>query len=107
VRELRNALELALVTAEGDSIEPWHLPEQLSASATTTTTSTPPPAVERAFRPIDEEVRELERTRMSEALVVADGNQTRAAELIGMPLRTFVTKLKQYGLSARTPRARA
>jgi DNA-binding protein Fis len=35
---------------------------------------------------------------MREALDESGGNQRRAAELIGMPLRTFVTKLKQYGL---------
>ena len=32
----------------------------------------------------------------------AGGVQRRAAELIGMPLRTFVMKLKQYGISSRT-----
>jgi hypothetical protein len=33
--------------------------------------------------------------------------QTRAAELIGMPLRTFVTKLKQYDIGVeRRVRAR-
>jgi DNA-binding protein Fis len=35
---------------------------------------------------------------MQEALDAAAGVQTRAAELIGMPLRTFVMKLKQYGM---------
>ena len=52
----------------------------------------------RAFRPIDDEVRELERTRMRQALEASGGNQTRAAMLISMPLRTFVSKLKLYGL---------
>lgn len=52
----------------------------------------------RAFRPIDDEVRELERTRMRQALEASGGNQTRAAMLIAMPLRTFVSKLKLYGL---------
>jgi hypothetical protein len=30
--------------------------------------------------------------------------QKRAAQLIGMPLRTFVLKAKQYGLQARGAR---
>jgi transcriptional regulator with GAF, ATPase, and Fis domain len=30
------------------------------------------------------------------ALVATGGNKTRAAELIRMPLRTFLTKLKRY-----------
>ena len=32
------------------------------------------------------------------ALADVDGNQRRAAALIGMPLRTFVSKIEQYGL---------
>lgn len=51
------------------------------------------------FRLIEDEVRELERTRMIEALAAMDGIQTKAAELIGMPLRTFVTKLKRYSIT--------
>jgi hypothetical protein len=38
---------------------------------------------------------------MIEALDAAGGVQRRAAELIGMPLRTFVLKYKQYGLRER------
>ena len=45
-------------------------------------------------------MRELERTRMQQALARTDGARARAAKLIGMPLRTFVTKLKVYGISA-------
>jgi DNA-binding NtrC family response regulator len=53
------------------------------------------------FRRIADELQELEARRMREALDSTAGNQRRAAELIGMPLRTFVTKLKQYGLRER------
>ena len=38
---------------------------------------------------------------MREALVAAGGVQKKAAELIGMPLRTFTMKYKQYGLGDR------
>jgi DNA-binding NtrC family response regulator len=48
------------------------------------------------FRPIEEEIKELERRRITAALEAAGGNQTKAAELIQMPLRTFQAKLKQY-----------
>jgi DNA-binding NtrC family response regulator len=50
------------------------------------------------FVPIGDEIRALEIQRMTQALDAAGGNQTRAAELIGMPLRTFFTKVRQYGL---------
>ena len=51
-----------------------------------------------AFRPIGEEVEELERRRMAQALEAVGGVQTRAADLIGMPRRTFTVKLRRYGL---------
>jgi two-component system response regulator AtoC len=53
----------------------------------------------RTFRPIDDEIRELERRRMIEALAATGGVQNRAADLIHMPLRTFVTKLKRYAIT--------
>jgi len=37
-------------------------------------------------------------TRIREALEETGGNQTKAAGLLGMPVRTFFEKVKQYGL---------
>jgi DNA-binding NtrC family response regulator len=51
-----------------------------------------------AFRPVADEIRELERSRMAEALVAAGGVKSRAAQLIDMPIRTFTLKAKQYKL---------
>ena len=53
------------------------------------------------FRPIGEELRDLERAGWSRRSPAAGGVQKRAAELIGMPLRTFTMKSKQYGLGER------
>ena len=55
-----------------------------------------------AFRPIEDELRELERARMLQALAAAGGVHRRAAELIGMPRRTFATKFKLYELASTT-----
>ena len=54
---------------------------------------------EGTFRPIADEVRELERARMISALRATGGIQNRAAALIEMPLRTFVTKVKRYAIT--------
>jgi DNA-binding NtrC family response regulator len=48
--------------------------------------------------PLAEELRALERGRIVEALAQTGGVQKRAAALIGMPLRTFASKVKHYGL---------
>jgi DNA-binding NtrC family response regulator len=56
------------------------------------------------FRPIADELRELEIARIREALEATAGNQTRAAALIAMPVRTFFEKAKQYGLTPKRKR---
>ncbi len=43
---------------------------------------------------------------MQAALVTTGGNQTRAAELIAMPLRTFQAKVKAYNLTTPDSRRR-
>lgn len=109
VRELKNDMEFLATTVTEGPIETWHLPaklggpssvasprEQVSASA-----QSPPDEAAMQFRPLEAELRELERKRILEALKVADGSQTRAAELLGMPRRTFFAKTKHYGLTPR------
>ena len=102
VRELKNTIEYVTAVAPDDRVEPTDLPERLAAACRTSSSPCAPPpvtaAAETAFRPIAEELRQLERTRMAQALAAADGVRTRAAQLIEMPLRTFTLKLKQYNL---------
>ena len=52
-----------------------------------------------------DEVRELEARRIAEALRASGWNKTRAAGLIGMPIRTLTEKMKQYGIVRDDPRA--
>jgi len=104
VRELKNEMEYVAATASELVVEPWHLSERIAAAAPyPTVVPRTPRAAEREarFRPINDELRDLERRRMREALVAAGGVQKKAAELIGMPLRTFTLKYKQYGLAER------
>ncbi|HUJ57896.1 MAG TPA: sigma 54-interacting transcriptional regulator [Kofleriaceae bacterium] len=103
IRELRNTMEYVMAAAPDDRVEPSDLPERLGGASTAPATGTPPsmPAIgepKTSFRPIAEELRELERRRMAEALVASGGVKTRAAQLIDMPIRTFTLKLKQYKL---------
>jgi DNA-binding NtrC family response regulator len=102
VRELKNAMDYAAATADGAVVEPWSLPDRIAGRPDPPSAgASAPPSGPRRFRPVAEELRELERTRMVEALEETGGVQTHAAELIGMPIRTFAFKLKQYGISAK------
>ncbi|MBL8950040.1 MAG: sigma 54-interacting transcriptional regulator [Myxococcaceae bacterium] len=94
VRELKNAMEFAVATATGPLIDPEHLPASSSSAAPAQGT----PAAKTGFVPLAQELKELERRRMKEALEAAGGVQTKAAELIGMPRRTFVLKLRELRL---------
>jgi DNA-binding NtrC family response regulator len=101
VRELKNAMEFAAATCAGPVLEVESLPQKLNAApAAAQPSATAPPLAAGEFRDINDEIRELEKSRMQAALDTAGGNQTRAAELINMALRTFVTKMKLYGVAA-------
>jgi DNA-binding NtrC family response regulator/pSer/pThr/pTyr-binding forkhead associated (FHA) protein len=96
VRELRNVMAAVAALHEGPRIDEVPLGRALPPA--------PPLAPlepRRVFPRLAEELRSLERARMVEALEACGGVQKRAAQLIGMPLRTFVLKAKQYGLQAR------
>jgi DNA-binding NtrC family response regulator len=109
VRELKGLMDYAAATVDGPTLEPSCVRDALQRGAPEEQAPPPEPApaaveprtlpAPRTFRPIAEELRELERQRMQEALQATGGVQKRAAQLIGMPLRTFALKFKQYGLS--------
>jgi transcriptional regulator with GAF, ATPase, and Fis domain len=109
VRELRNLMDYVAAAVTGDVVEPHHLPARMLGRGAAPAQPVPPvPPVAETSReprvPLAQEIRELERRRMQEALDEAEGVQTRAAALIGMPIRTFSFKLKQLGLQARPSR---
>ncbi len=48
--------------------------------------------------PLADPEKAAERRRIMDALATCNGNQTRAAQMLGMPRRTFVSKLDQYSI---------
>jgi DNA-binding NtrC family response regulator len=80
VRELRNAVERAVLLSPGE-VDAGDLF----------------PRTRRAAEAAEGGAGD-ERARMIAALERCAGNQTRAAELMGMPRRTFVKRLGQYGI---------
>ena len=108
VRELRAAMEYAAATADGPLIHTWNLPDWVTAhSCAAAHNSSAVVAVPSDFRPLADELADLERTRMHQALLAASGVQLRAAELLRMPERTFYMKAKQYGLVTKSRRPSA
>ena len=108
VRELRHLIERAVVLSNGDTILPTDLlPSAGSAPPAPpsfdTTAEVPSPAHPTAPVPaasaglLRDEIADLERQRIEEALARSDGNQTRAAELLGMSRRTLVSRLRTFG----------
>jgi DNA-binding NtrC family response regulator len=87
IRELRNVIERATILAEGDFIEPRHLPPTLVArgeEAIPTLTIAPGTTVDEAERRLI--LLTLEHTR---------NNKTRAAEILGISLKTLHNKLNR------------
>jgi DNA-binding NtrC family response regulator len=94
VRELRNVIERALVLCDGPSIEPQHLDLQPAAREPRAKPANAPS--DRALR---DEVKELERERIEQALREAGGNQSRAAEKLGISRGALLRRLAQLGIT--------
>ena len=107
IRELKNILERAFVLCDGAEIGPQHLPLDKMKRAPDATTTAPPgpaplatpvPTGPAPLPPLDDPRKVAERQRIIDALAECASNQTRAAELLGMPRRTLVYKLDYYGI---------
>jgi DNA-binding NtrC family response regulator len=100
IRELRNVIEFSVVTSNRDASIWTDLPSSVGSNAQGVHTSALDAEGEThsAFVPLSQMLRAFERRRMLEALEAAGGVQKRAAELLGMPLRTFMLRMKQHGL---------
>jgi DNA-binding NtrC family response regulator len=116
VRELKSALERAKVLSRGEPIDARHLllDDVVFASENRTWSAPPPMNAHVASSPANtgfapqpstyppsargatlaEDLENLERARIEAALAQTGGNQTRAAELLGMSRRGFVNRLE-------------
>jgi DNA-binding NtrC family response regulator len=99
VRELQNCIERAVILAEADTILPRHL--NLSFIAPPQAEEPPSPweqidlsgtLVEASRRVL----REAEKHKIEQVLREADNNKGRAAELLGITYKMFLSKLKEH-----------
>jgi len=92
VRELRNTLERAAIMCEGSVIESKHLPPGFG-----NVTMRPPVQEANAVRlGVGTTVGEAERLLILKTLEATNNNKTRAAEILGISLKTLHNKLKEY-----------
>jgi len=117
VRELRNVLERGVILAGEGAIEVKHLPAflqgQTAAAAAAASTGatlpgaavavasgTPPEAGDTVRFQIGTTVEEAEKELILRTLDHTRNNKTRAAEILGISLKTLHNKLKEYGGSS-------
>ena len=117
IRELRNVVERAVLLTRDRTINPDLFPVELNldqASRPSATTGKPAPAAwdeegmldapTGAFPPVGDserllaEVDQIEKRRVVEALAKCNGNQTRAAELLGISRRVLINRIARYDL---------
>src|SRR5262250_299938 len=92
IRELRNVLERASIMCEKDLITRSCLPGEFGRTA-----SKLPTDISTVKFPIGTTVDAMERELILQTLSATSNNKTRAAELLGISLKTLHNKLKEYG----------
>ena len=94
VQELRNVIERATILATGQFIDPKHLPPSLTGEA-------PRPQQPQVALGPGVTVEEAERRLILMTLEHPRDNKTRAAEILGISLKTLHNKLNRLRLRPR------
>jgi transcriptional regulator with GAF, ATPase, and Fis domain len=109
VRELKDAMHFAAASLDSDgvNVELEHLPAAAAGRARCPGSSATEPTrigSPTKFEPLANETAALESMRIEQALEATGGNQSKAAELLSVPRRTFIAKMRRYGIAPRRRR---
>jgi len=91
VRELRNVLERSAIASDRGTITRQHLPTDFGHAPATASTG-----LSGMRFPVGTTVDAVERELIVQTLAATSQNKTRAAELLGISLKTLHNKLKEY-----------
>jgi DNA-binding NtrC family response regulator len=91
VRELKHAIERAVIFAKNGVIELQHLPDEISATLSNT-----PCLKER--QTLQESIKCMEKTRIMKALAETSGKKQDAARLLGIGRKALWKKMRDYGI---------
>ncbi|MFH1980884.1 MAG: sigma-54 dependent transcriptional regulator [Pseudomonadota bacterium] len=94
IRELQNVMERAAVMAD-DVIEIDHLPDAITKGISTQLLNA---SDKKEHQSIDDQLQEIERVYIMEALRKTGGVQVRAAELLGINQRSLWHRIKKYDI---------
>jgi|SRR5690606_12409018 len=97
VRELENAIERAVALADGESLELADLPEEIQLAARSDGLRE---AVRAGRVDLETAVARFETDLIREALARTGGNQTRAAEQLGLTRRVLKLKMDRYAIGS-------
>ncbi len=89
VRELKNAVEHAVILCNGEVIELESLPPSVLGKGATT-------AMRSDDVPVGKKLHEIEREVIHKTLAMTGHNKTRAAQILGISLKTLHNKLNKY-----------
>jgi DNA-binding NtrC family response regulator len=95
VRQLRHILESMMVLADGDTLTERDLPDEIAEGSMT--------GVPNKDLPTGMTMEELEKLAIQKALEQNGGKRTRAAESLGISVRTLQRKLRQYQMEGAEP----
>ena len=98
IRELQNAIERALIAADGRVISPVHLGIAEHGPLATGLSARAP--IVAGSVPTDQPLVEVEKQAVAEALRHAKGNKTRAAAALGLSRGSFYRRLERFGFVA-------
>jgi DNA-binding NtrC family response regulator len=102
VRELRNVIENVVLFCQGEELTPADLPPEYRQAAAPRDESAPagsPPSREPAAY-LPRPMADIEREAILGALAFTQGHRAKAANVLGIGLRTLQRKLKEYGVAA-------
>jgi two-component system response regulator HydG len=93
IRQLMNVIQNMVVIAEGDTLEPRHLPPEVARGDGGESSATGA-----HFSGGGMSLDQLEKHAIRDALRTTAGNREQAAKMLGIGERTLYRKLKEYGL---------
>jgi len=89
VRELRSAFEYAFVTCQDSMIQPYHFPPIIYQEK----------KLHKALQKSPLDKKEMKKRRLIEALNKSNGNQTKAADILGVSRVTVWNQMKRFNIN--------